>query len=502
MLRVVIADDEINIVEGLKKTVQWEEHDCQVVGTAYDGIAAWDVVCEKEPDILITDITMPGMDGIKLVSKLRPLYPAMRFIYLTCNDDFEMARSAFRTGACDYIVKETMTREELYESIEKAGEEIYKYRENMLNKAVVSNELKILPYSLDYENHRYLMGLVYLFPSFSMEGEGEAANLLRQMVARYSDSYLFRRTEYEYIVMLNAADGEERSTVSGLWGQIRSGLEQERSFAYSYFSIKPCGKNDISGLYERLSQFRLQMFYRKSQLFFQEESRQETSWNQDENHNSFIKKCENAIYEMDAGKAGDWVREFTAKAMELRENPQAVLKSGEQLLVILLHQAMKVKASVPYIMSCIQQKRVYQVCSIYELEELLLTLLIDGIAQIKDSTYTDQDVLLSKALRYIEENLGEHLTLARVASHVSMNSSYFSRYFKGKMNENFVDYLVRCRMERAKQKLRFTGLSVETIASEVGYSNITYFNDSFKKYSGLTPGAFRKQSKEQVKISE
>lgn len=494
MLKIVIVDDEINIVEGLKKTVRWEEHGCQVVGTAYDGTTAWDVVCEKEPDILITDITMPGMDGLKLVEKLRPRYPAMRFIYLTCNDDFEMARSAFRTGACDYIVKETMTRDELYESIEKAGKEIANYRENMLNKAVVSNELKILPYGLDFEKNRYMMGLLFVLPLYDGEDESGPADRLTQLIVQYPDCFLFRRSDYEYVVMMKGQEGKERELVTELYGQISRTFDDEKTLTYFYASLAPCRKDDINGLYENLRRLRSQRFYRKHRMFLLEESGEERL-EKGPDHAAFLKRCEDGIRELDTEKSGQCIRDFLKEAAGRRETPESVLETGEQILVILLHEAMRVNASVSNVMACLQRKRIYQVCSICELEELLCWLLVDGIAQIRECAYSEREEALTSALRYIEENLGERLSLGSVARHVSMNASYFSRYFKGKMGENFVDYLVRQRMDRAKQKLKYTGLSVEAIAAEVGYSNITYFNDSFKKYTGQTPGAYRRLEK-------
>lgn len=230
-------------------------------------------------------------------------------------------------------------------------------------------------------------------------------------------------------------------------------------------------------------------------MFLLEESGDEERFEKGTDQGAFLKHCEDCIRELDTEKSGQWVRDFLKEVSGKRERPESVLETGEQVLVLLLHEAMRVNASVPNVMACLQRKRIYQVCSIYELEQLLCWMLADGITQIRECVYSGRDEVLTNALRYIEENLGEHLSLGRVARHVSMNASYFSRYFKGKMGENFVDYLVRQRMDRAKQKLKYTGLSVEAIAAEVGYSNITYFNDSFKKYTGQTPGAYRRQEK-------
>ncbi|MDO4328065.1 MAG: response regulator [Lachnospiraceae bacterium] len=496
MLKIVIVDDEVNIVEGLKKTIPWKEHGCQVVGTAYDGIEAMEVAEQAAPDILIADITMPGIDGLELAKKLKPRFPAMQVIYLTCHDDFEIARSAFRTGACDYIVKETMTREELYHSIQKARQEIESYRENMLNKAVVSNELKTLPYGLDFSRGDYTMVLLSILPEREDELEGTAPDRLKQLVLQWQDSFLFRRTDYESIIMLKNGGNDPRQHIQELAGAVGQELEKTRILTHFYASVEICTEENLNRIYERLCSLKKSRFYRKQKLLFAEDSTGEAAnWSTSSVLTVIQKQCEEGIHEIDTEKAVEALRRYIETACSLQCDPSQVLADSEKLLVALLQQAVKLDMTLPDVLSCLQKNRLGQVCSIYELENQMSRLLVDGIALLRESVTTGSNETLTKALAYIEDNLGERLSLGRVALHVAMNTSYFSRYFKEKMGENFVDYLVRKRIDRAKEKLRFTGLSVETIASEVGYSNISYFNESFRKATGMTPGAYRKQMK-------
>jgi len=105
MYTVVIIDDEPLIVEGLSKTMQWAKWGCQVAGTAYDGQAGMELIREKEPDIVITDISMPKLDGLKMIAGLKSEFPDMQLIILTGYREFEYARQAIELGVSRFLVK-------------------------------------------------------------------------------------------------------------------------------------------------------------------------------------------------------------------------------------------------------------------------------------------------------------------------------------------------------------------------------------------------------------
>lgn len=104
-LRVVLVDDEIMIREGFKKLFDWEAHQCEVIGEASDGIEAINTIKTLEPDIVIMDINIPIMNGLKVIQTCRALYPDMAFIIVSGYDDFSYCREALRMKITDYILK-------------------------------------------------------------------------------------------------------------------------------------------------------------------------------------------------------------------------------------------------------------------------------------------------------------------------------------------------------------------------------------------------------------
>lgn len=111
MYKVAIIDDEPLIVEGLSRTIAWEKWNCQVAGTAGDGKEGMELIREKRPNIVITDICMPKMDGLKMIAGLKSEFPEMQLIILTGYREFEYARRAIELGVTRFLLKPSKMNE-------------------------------------------------------------------------------------------------------------------------------------------------------------------------------------------------------------------------------------------------------------------------------------------------------------------------------------------------------------------------------------------------------
>ena len=104
MYKVVLVDDEELIIEGMKRLVNWKELGCEIVGAAYDGDEALDIINEAEPDILITDIRMPAMDGLTMIDYVKERFPDLIIMIMSGYSDFEYAHQALEKGAACYML--------------------------------------------------------------------------------------------------------------------------------------------------------------------------------------------------------------------------------------------------------------------------------------------------------------------------------------------------------------------------------------------------------------
>lgn len=138
MYKVVIIDDEPIIVEGLKKIVPWKNYDCVVTACAYDGCKGLEVIRMEEPDIVFSDILMPGLDGLSMVAGLKSQYPRMEVSILTGFRNFEYAQKAINLGVTRYLLKPS-NMEEIIEAVNAMTDSIkFKNRVNPINNTTVA----------------------------------------------------------------------------------------------------------------------------------------------------------------------------------------------------------------------------------------------------------------------------------------------------------------------------------------------------------------------------
>lgn len=165
MYHVVIIDDEPIIVEGISRLVPWEKYDCTVTACAYDGKEGLDVIREKRPDIIFTDICMPGLDGLKMIAALKSEFPDMQISILTGYRDFDYCQEAIRLGVCRFLLKPS--------KLEEIEEALSVMAETLKKKGVISHEEEItegsassfivknaLAYMEEHYNEKLTLGLV------------------------------------------------------------------------------------------------------------------------------------------------------------------------------------------------------------------------------------------------------------------------------------------------------------------------------------------------------
>lgn len=143
-LKVLIVDDEQLVRKGLRMTVDWGRHGMAVVGDAPNGILGWEKVVNHEPDIVITDIVMPEMDGIELAHKIRHRYPYVKVLFLSCHRDFAYAQQGIQLGVSDYIVKTSMGDEEMERCLDKIRRECELHLQNQSSMAASEDEMQIV----------------------------------------------------------------------------------------------------------------------------------------------------------------------------------------------------------------------------------------------------------------------------------------------------------------------------------------------------------------------
>ncbi|WP_256756640.1 response regulator [Cohnella sp. WQ 127256] len=537
MYKVIIVDDEAVVRVGLKNTINWNEHGFDLIGDYANGREAWEAVELHRPELVISDISMPFMDGLELAGLISAQYPYIKMIILTGFDEFEYAQQAIRLKVSDFILKPITAKEirTLLDRVKTEMDEETKRREDL---GRLNNQLS---QSLPLLKERFLerlvavgLGKAEIAERFAYFGLKLAAPLYLVMVVDVDDfgdrelhSYehdvefllfaafdIFKETlDRENVLLFRTREERMVAIISGqeneslLYEQVFSLAEQVRYHIEKYLKFTVTigiGRSSVS-----IEQLPLSYKSALSVLDYR-----------------FLlgKNRVLSILDME-GKPTislppnlDWDRKLVSAvktgslqdAFDLIENGVVELKSSLAPIEGCFLQMQKVVLSL---MNPIQelvhdlevsldwQMRLLDVYKFKTLDEIqiwLKDLVRSVISAIADNRSHLTNMQIHRAVEYIDTHYAnEKMSLQDLCRHVLMSSSYFSLVFKQHTGETFIEYLTGVRITKAKELLHNTTLKFYEIAEQVGYKDPNYFSILFKKQTGTTPKDYReKQVKE------
>lgn len=528
MLEMVIVEDEDILREGLVSYVDWEKLGYRVVGAAADGIEGLQVIQKTHPDVVLTDIRMPHMDGIEMIEKLREGKEDISIVIISGYEDFEYARNALKLGVKEYILKplnikqleQTMTK--LYqvhmEKIQNKKEYMWlKSREDYNRQQMHKNLLlQVLSQrNLKEEDRRlleemkdiYFVVIIASKESFSLMTANYDYLELVEIDRNFEKDLMDTLSEFEEIVCVRNSLGER--ILCG-WGMEKQLLLQALNKIESIFSQNNVKKMDVvisGGMVVQGIQS-----LEKSLKIARERQAKEYQ----KALEGIVKvECdrENAIKYM-SFEAADLFTEI--KIGNYRTVEREILKLEEKLkkgnvvshmhllLVVtnLYADLMKLPDEVgssadevfenpmelyKRTVTSIKQEDMFQ-----NLKEICFKL-NDFFKEVNQGKF---DYVLDRALEYIHKEFGNpDLQIKDVAKASYVSNSYLSLIIKQGTGKTYVEYLTDIRMDQAKKLLGETELKSYEIAEACGFANPAYFSTVFKSVFGMSPSAYKKEKK-------
>ena len=360
-MKVLIVDDEILVRKGIAMGVEWAELGFDEVQEASNGLDALDYAKEHYPELVLTDIKMPKMDGLELIEKLKQFCPDTVIIVLSCVDDTDYVRKSMKFGgAIDYILKLSLSTDELAEVIKRA--------KPLIKERTATQPVKIAGDQTDSEKRFVMMS---------------------------------REEEKQIQEGLAVADDQAVSNVlKSIFSRARnSGISPDRFFI----------AGDILGFI-----------------------------------NSEVRKRQGNIHHI------------------------------------------SIHGNHPY-------NYVTESSSLSDMEgrfDVVLSTVMPYLKELRQNNYTED---IGKAVDHILAHYCENITLSDVGQVVGLNTAYLSRKFKEETGINFVDYVNKVRIDRAKELLESKDMTIHEVAETVGFSNDTYFSRLFKNMEGISPKQYQKQ---------
>lgn len=534
MLKMIIIDDEKKTVEGIKECLDWTDYGIVISGQARNGRDGLELALQIQPDIVLTDIRMPIMDGIELSKELRQLLPETKIIFITGYSDMEYMKSAFKEGVFDYmlkpvdidelesVIKKTVELCEMEKKKErnrleleaKVRESIPLLHEKFLSMLVLGEiggrdliveRMKYLSINLPVDKSNYLVLVVNIddYTAICSEKQPFELKLLsKEMIdvvrkAMDDKGIIFQLTEGELagIIPSPTTQGAGVAEGTGVLAQtIQNSLNSELGLSVTIgIGEWVIDVEKISFSYYRAMHAVNQKLYRgKNQIIYADKISV---------LNEMVTTFGYKIYEQtyEALKAGD-IDKAQVQIDEVFDHLTRSYSLNYIQSVCLQFTAVIQRICADYA----DNRPEYQLLDDYDLSNQLFKLetiedmklfVLTNCKKVCSYVTTGQDHHSHKIIEFIKsmivQRYADNLTIELIAKEVYLSTSYVCLLFKQETGETINGFLTRIRIEKAKELLRQGTSKLYEICLDVGYSDPKYFSKLFKKVTGVNPSEYK-----------
>lgn len=512
MYQILLVDDEPIVLEGLC-TFPWEKYHCAVASQARDGIEGLERLKETRPQIVITDIRMPGLNGIEFARQGKELLPRTEFIILTGYADFDYARTSLKIGIADYLLK-PFSFQDIETTLIPVLERLEKQEKEKSGIEDMRNQLaRMLPILKEQLFQALLDGSIprnsqklqicgisqQKYVVFSAQPDRSSYDfndlalygILQEAVGNLHDQFYLAKGIDTINCVLCFHPGKEDSICETTAVNFCKLIQESVNKNY-HFSISVGISRASSDIFS-LDQLRRQSIKAMNQKYMiggdlimlysdirESVSLSLTDYTSLENilHKNLISQNENSVRQN--------FEELAALILTASNTSDQARGLFMSILFSAVHfmSASSSRIEIPW-------TRINQLPQLESMEiftERCLNILIELSHQEKSSPHQH---ITDKIFSYIEENYKNDVSLETLSRQLNYSTAYLSRLIKKSCEKNFTVLLFDCRMEHAREMLKNSQKKINRIANDVGYTDISYFIQQFKKKTGVTPSEYR-----------
>lgn len=543
MLKIFLAEDEVVVRETIKRMIPWEELGFELVGEAADGEMALPLLIRQQPDLLITDIKMPFMDGLTLARLAKKEIPGLKVVILSGYDDFNYAKQAIGIGVEDYLLKpitknalierlseirsryeHEKTQKEYYEKFQREMQAYEKNSSRDFFEALIGGSMDMMEVykraeklGLDIvaEAYNVLIFTMNCDEDFSGQRdeysswEAESLELLENFFAGHSSAMLFRSNIFSYGVLLKGQRETIEENTRACVDEIRKILSRQDGRREWFLAVGQSVErlSQIQKSYHTASRaFSQRYLYDENILYYDEMETMEHPGGQAETEdNAYLQKVDvNALNPA-------ILQKFLSNGLQeeaenfVKDYFYAIGQEPMESLVFRNYVILNVRFSVISFIKGLG-------CDTNEMESADTEEVLAESGKNMESAIAYAKKMISQAIEIRDQNSGnknrsilktavdfidshymeEDISLNTVANVANVSANHFSALFSQNMGQTFIEYLTTLRMNKAKELLRCTGMRSSEIAGEIGYKDAHYFSYLFKKTQGMTPSDYRK----------
>ncbi|AAX72456.1 TPA: response regulator transcription factor [Streptococcus pyogenes] len=485
MYKVLLVDDEYMILQGLTMIIDWQALGFDVVSTARSGQEALAYLTQYPVDVMISDVTMPGMTGLDLIEAAKTNHPQLQTLILSGYQEFSYVQKAMELETKGYLLK-PVDKAELQAKMKQFKDWLDAQQAESIRQETYHDSLLTL-WLTDELSEKEFHQLSQDLPEHALTGFTvlyvECSEWIEEMEAYFKQEeqpcYLKKEEDKKiYLAILLGRAQQAKAFTSNLQKQFSENIQQ---------IILGETVDDWENVYESYNQVRQSLFYNSqmsqptdkgnSKLEMPESRLQFFAFNKalmigDEP--TILAKLEAIFHEMKA----------------LNFSPEDV-KHVSFLLFSDIYRQFPILDKMTYLSMV---KTIHNSQSIDRiLRELKKVLDVTNQNNSPEKRYSD---LVSETIDCIRKEYHQELTLKAIADRLHVNGVYLGQCFKNETERSFTQYLNHVRIQKAQQLLLYTNQSINEIAYETGYNTNHYFIKMFKKLNGLSPKEFRDRYKD------
>lgn len=533
MIKVLIVDDEILIRVGIKSCINWESNGYEIIGLAADGNQALEIIKSQMPDIVLTDIKMPNLDGLELIEEIKKQYPNIRIIVLSCYNEFDFIRTAMKLGADDYILKLSMEPQDLLKvlnntkkEIEKNQKAIARENDNKREIKIDRNFLKEDLYKRAIENSISGEQLVEELKKLGSDISFSQSGLICSIIDNYSRASYISRMEDEYLLKLSVTNIMEELLSSYCKGDVVETNKGEFLVILDFYGLADKYKNvleefclkvndalknylnislsfgiselwkDVKNFKTKYTQARLsleQKFYygKESVLFYDPkfEYPDKMVILDFDSEKMLVTHLEN----LNSVEAKKIINDFFYNIYNSKDYPPARVRiAAVEILHSFIKVAKKFEVEAEFeLITLIDEEHPVDMLmkaeTVLGINEWFMEVIEEFVECMLNKRLSVERPEILKLKQYISDRIYEDITLDKASKITNISKSYLSSIFKKETGESFTDYVNRKKIEEAKVLIQRQGLKTYEAAHELGFSDESYFSKLFKKYTGINP---------------
>jgi len=538
MYKLIIVDDEYSTRNGLKICIHWFDYGIEVAGEAENGNKGLELADRVRPDIVLTDVKMPGMDGIEMVKRLKERHPDTKIVFISGYDDIEYLKSAMKMDAVDYILKPVNLQElttviekimamskreenrkdmlqrlsaKLNESIPLLREKFFiqLIKDGNMDRASTEKRIDFLDLRLPYQAPycAIIIGIDNPRTVFEKMPEQNTQlisfaiqNICREVVEARASGSAFEHQRGEYVLIVELPENEGEEIIFPLVSELMASLNGFLNRMIGGISLTIGIGGTVEHLGRLADSYQMASGAIERKLFLgrnQVVTFDAMAARKDVDYRAVNERMTSLSSVLKSGDAVQVSQRLDALFEELRGSSGIgyidCQRIGLQVLLV-ASQFLSESGIRAGDLGGRESEAWAQLMKLETLDDMshhlkvYLTQVCERIEHREDRRIPE---VITEIMRIILERYSENLTITDIASQVYLAKTYICLLFKQETGETINEYITRVRMEQAKKLLNGTDRKLAEICTAIGYAEPSYFTKQFRKYTGMNPSDYR-----------